>query len=54
MKAVIYRTAITAAIKWLRPSAKFKATASIPVSKIRTLPDGTYRTLATVEVRTLP
>jgi hypothetical protein len=63
MNAVIYRTAIaagltrtaiTAVLKWLRLSAKFKTTAAIPLSKIRTLPDGTFRTLATGEVRTLP
>jgi hypothetical protein len=54
MKSVIYRTVITAALKWLRLSAKLKTTAAIPLSKIRTLPDGTFRTLATGEVRTLP
>jgi hypothetical protein len=54
MKAVIYRTAITAVLKWLRLSAKLKTTASIPLSKIRTLPDGTFRTISTGEVRTLP
>jgi len=54
MKAVIYRKAIAAVIKWLRLSAKFKATAAIPLSKIRTLPNGTFRTLSTGEVRTLP
>jgi len=54
MKAVIYRKAISAVLKWLRPSAKFKATAAIPLSKIRTLPDGTFRTISSGEVRTIP